>query len=43
MADDVRTMVRGFFSERGKKVANDQVDLFETEIIDSMELMELLL
>lgn len=43
MAEDVREVVRGFFVERGKNIPDDKTDLFETEIIDSMELMELLL
>lgn len=43
MVNDVRAIVRGFFAERGKSVPEDTTDLFETEIIDSMELMELLL
>jgi len=43
MPEDLRAIVRCFFTERGKRIADDKVDLFETEIIDSMELMELLL
>lgn len=43
MADDRRNMVRAFFAERGKRIPSDATDLFESEIIDSLELMELLL
>lgn len=43
MADDVRKIVHSFFAERGKSVSSDSTDVFEAGIIDSMELMELLL
>jgi acyl carrier protein len=43
MADDRRGAVRAFFAEKGKKIPSDATDLFEAEIIDSLELMELLL
>ncbi len=43
MTDDLRSAVRAFFLQKGKTIPSDATDLFESEIIDSLELMELLL
>jgi len=43
MDKTLRGSVYEFFAQRGKTVSGDTVDLFESEIIDSMELMEFLL
>ena len=39
---EVRGAVTSFFASRGKPAAEDDVDLFETQYIDSMELLELI-
>lgn len=38
---DARSAVLAFFAERGKLIADPKADLFETGIIDSMDLIEL--
>jgi len=40
---EVRIAVTSFFANRGKPATGDDVDLFETEYIDSMELLELIM
>lgn len=40
---EIRIVVTSFFAGRGKPDTGDDVDLFETEYIDSMELLELIM
>ena len=40
---EIRIAVTSFFADRGKPAAEDDVDIFETEYIDSMELLELIM
>ena len=40
---EIRIAVTSFFTDRGKPTAKDDVDIFETEYIDSMELLELIM
>ncbi len=41
--DDVGSAIRDFFSQRGKSIPSDAADLFANEIIDSMELLALVI
>lgn len=38
----LREIARAFFNDRHKTIASDDQDLFQAEVIDSLELMELL-
>jgi acyl carrier protein len=38
----VINLVISFFNERGKEIPSNDYDLFDNEIIDSMELLELI-
>lgn len=40
---DARAALSAFFAERGKPLPAADVDLFEREVIDSMELLELVM
>jgi acyl carrier protein len=40
---EIRIAVTSFFADRGKPATEDDVDIFETEYIDSMELLELIM
>ena len=41
--NEVRGAVTAFFAGRGKPATGEDVDLFETQYIDSMELLELIM
>jgi len=41
--NEIRDAVTAFFAGRGKPATGDDVDLFETQYIDSMELLELIM
>jgi acyl carrier protein len=41
--NEKRDAVTAFFAGRGKPATGDDVDLFETQYIDSMELLELIM
>ena len=40
---DVKGVVSAFFSSRGKVIPAEDFDLFDSEFIDSMELLELIM
>jgi len=40
--NEIAQVVHEFFARRGKYVESDQWDLYENEIIDSMDLIELI-
>ncbi len=40
---DVKAAVSAFFSSRGKAIPAADFDLFDSELIDSMELLELIM
>ena len=43
MSSAAADAIMGFFAGRGKRIPNPDDDLFESELIDSMELLELVM